>query len=178
MKCPPELDNDVVSLMLNTAAGYGETFTGREFRANAYTLHLDAFAQRICLRRSPVDEDVAIVIQRVVSGTPTTVSSADYYLKVGTRYSEVLLADGAAWPTDQDNVEDTITVAFTTKPFDNPEVYKLAMFKHIAFAYENRGDDPMPLGSNSQRSNAILGYEGALASGAIGLYQSIRIPRI
>lgn len=179
LKCPPALDNGFVSNLIKMTTQYGEAFTGREFRANNYTLWLDDFKSRITLRRSPVDTVTSV--NRLVNDVTTPVAASDYYLKKGSRYSEVLLKSSGtgAWPTDQDDIEHSISIIFVTAAYPNASVYQTAMLKHIAFAYENRGDTTVPIGSTSERAmGGMLGYEGALASGAIGLYQQIRIPRI
>ncbi len=179
LKCPSTLDDEYISNLIRMATQYGETFTGRDLRASTWTLWLDVFPLRIVLRRSPVASVTSV--NRMVSSVLTPVTSADYYLKKSIRYSEVLLdsTGSGAWPDDVDDNEDSVNVIFVTEAYPNASVYQTAMLKHIAFAYENRGDTPIPVTGNSDRaSGGMLGYEGALASGAIGLYQQIRIPRI
>ncbi len=176
LKNPPVQDNQQVSTMLAAVTQYAEGFTGREFRVNAWTYFFDYFETRLLLRRSPVASIVSV--NRFVSESETAVDSANYYLKKGVRWSEVLLKDGSAWPTDQDLDEHSVNVKFLTEPTPHAELWQLGMLKHLAFCYENRGDTTIPFDSNSQRTVALLGYEGALASGALAIYQQFRIPRI
>jgi uncharacterized phiE125 gp8 family phage protein len=172
-----DADNDVLTLMLGAATDYGEQYTGREFRANTYVLHMDAFAgSRICLRRSPVASVTSIT--HLVSGSPVTITASDYYLKKGPRFSEIVLTSTASWPTNTDDIEHAIEVTFVTEAYSRIDLCKLALQQHLAHVYENRGDDSVLLASNSRRSGGVLGSEGALASGAIGLYNQVRIPRV
>ena len=161
-------DDTLIQLFLDGATDYAQKYTGREFRVNRWSLFLDDFPARICLRRDPVDSIVTIT--RLVSGVATTVSAAVYYLKRSTQFTEVLLNDGQEWPADQDDIEHTIEVNFQTDVHRCVDQVRLGILRHVAFMYENRGDcDPTGIG---------VDHDAAVQSGATKLYDQIRISRV
>jgi len=164
------LDDDLLSTLIDIATDYAEKYTGRDVRANRWTLFLDEFPSRICLRRDRVNKIISIT--RLVSTVATAVTASTYYIKRATQVSEILLMDGEDWPTDQDIIEHSIEVLFQTEA--NPlhqEGILGGIFKHVAFMYENRGDCPPPLGIGSST-------DAAVSSGATMLYDYARIARV
>ena len=170
MRVSTTVDDSLIQLFLDGATDYAEKYTGREFRVNRWSLFLDDFPARICLRRDPVDSIVKIT--RLVSGVATTVAAAVYYIKRSTQFTEVLLNEDQEWPSDQDDIEHSIEVNFETKVHRCVDQVKLGILRHVAFMYENRGDcDPIEVGSG-------VSHDSAAQSGATKLYDQIRISRV
>ncbi len=161
-------DDVNVALMVRAALLHGESYTGRDFRANTWTLLKDDFEDRICLLRSPVASVTSV--ERLVNGTFVAVAPSTYYLKKATQFSEILLESGQAWPTDADDKEHRVRVVFVTQAVRELDVATLAMLKHIAFMNENKGDCDVNL--------PTVVAEAARASGADSLYDQIRIARV
>lgn len=164
------LDDDLISTFIGIATDYAEKYTARDVRANRWTLFLDEFPSRICLRRDRINKIISIT--RLVSTVATTVTVSTYYLKRATQRTEILLNEGQDWPTDQDAVEHSIEVLFQTEanPLYQDEILG-GIFKHVAFMYENRGDCPPPLGIGSST-------DAAVSSGSTKLYDHARIARV
>ncbi len=163
------LDDDLISSLIDTATDYAEKYTGRDVRANRWTLFLDQFPERICLRRDQVDKIISIT--RVLFGSPVTVLAAVYYIKRHTQFSEVLLNVDQDWPTDQDDIEHSIEVLFQTRASKTVNEIVTGIWRHVAFMYENRGDCPPPTGIGSSTDSAV-------SSGATKLYDQARIVRV
>ena len=148
--------------MIDSATEYGESYTGRAFRVQTWTLLIDSFANRIVLNRNPID--TITTVKYILSGTLTTIASTVYYLKKGVQCAEVLLREDQDWPTDLDEIEHGIEVIFTTVAYRNISQIKDALYRHIAYLYANRGDcDTKSAGK---------------ASGADAIYDQFRIARV
>lgn len=163
LKIATTADDVLISGLIETAVVFGENYTGREFRANTWTLKLDCFTTRIELRRDPVASITSIGYDDS-AGDAQTVSSADYYLKKDVQLSEILLVPDSEWPTDVSEAEQFITVTFVTEAYRSDENIRDAMLRHIAHLYENRGD--------------CSTEDAAKASGAAIIYDQFRIARI
>ncbi len=188
LRLDDESEDASVTILLDAALIYVEGWTGREMRANTWTLHLDSWPAnaRICLRRSPVDTVTSIKRLVYAEGTGldtlTTVTAADYYLKPGVDFTEVLLFDtptGSAktgeWPDDlsEQQLERRIEVLFVTQAHSSIDLLKGGVLHLMGALWENRGD--CLIGS------AVSGWVLAdlfRQCGAAGLLQSVRIPRI
>lgn len=170
LKIPPavEADDDLLTLYLTSAADFAEKYTRRELRVNTWTLFTDAFLDRICLRRDPIDS-ITSVTYLDDADTPAQQVVADtvYYLKKGVQASEVLLLPDQSWPTDVNLREHAIEIEFDTEPHRCLDQAKLGILRHVAFMYENRGDcDPENAADSAKRS------------GASALYDQFRVSRV
>lgn len=173
LKIPVSLtaDDTLITALLEAATVYGEKYTGRSFRPQTFELLLDEFSDRICLRRSPVN--AIITVKHLVADTPVTVASSVYYLKTLQQWSEILLKDGETWPDDTDELEQAITIEFTTMKYTKAaELIDTAIKLHVAAMYFNRGDCVECGGEDVDANNA------ALKSGAHALYNQFRISRV
>lgn len=156
-------DDELIKLMVRESVQNAERYTGQSLRPQVWKLTIDEFADRICLRRSPVA--AITTIQYLVSGSLVTIDDSVYYLKMGgPAFSEVLLSDGETWPTDIDEIEHGIEITFTTVAVQNLDQMKAALLKAIAYHYENRGD--------------CDAEDAAKKSGATAQYDQIRIERV
>ena len=157
-------DDDLIQLLLDVATDAAEMYTGRELRANTWSLKIDEFDDRICLRKERVDAITSVT--RKVADVDTAVASTVYELEHNPIDTELITTPDESWPTDQDDGEHRIEIIFTTKATRYVAQAKLGILRHVAFLYENRGDvDP------SQKSNAIM------ESGAGRIYDQFRIER-
>jgi uncharacterized phiE125 gp8 family phage protein len=165
LKVTSSSDDALIQILIDAATEYGQKYTGREFTANTWKLKRDCFTNPIVVARNTVDTITSV--QHLVSDILTTVTATDYYLKDGTIESEILLSDGISWPTNTDNREQAIEIIFVTKATPCINIAIEAIYTHVMYLYQNRGDCPDDTMSNS----------GAL-SGANALYNIIRIPRV
>lgn len=151
-------DNFLALLLEASTADVEKALGRREIRARTWTLLQDDFEDRICLRRDPVASITSV--ERLVSGTFTTVASSVYYLKQSPHFSEILVADGQEWPSDADTIEHRVRVVFVTAPHRCTDIAKAAIKRHVTFMHQNRGDcDP----ANSRDALEASGAEGLLS---------------
>lgn len=159
-----DADDTLINDLIRTTVRFGELQTGREFRANAFTLTLDAFEDRICIRRSPVISITSV--KYLLATVLTTVATSVYYLKKSHGWSEILLPEDQLWPVDGDVREAGIEIEFIAGPTQFIDQAKAAVLRHIAALYECRGDG---------EANA---KDVAVESGAALLYNQIGIPKV
>ena len=139
MKVTSDADDDLIAMMLNAATVWGENYTGREFRVNTWALLLDAFADRICLRRDPVASITSV--EYLLSGTFTAIADTTYYLKKNVQNSEVLLSEDQSWPDDLDDIEQGIKIIFKTESYRFcSDAIMNGIQRHVAWWYANLGD--------------------------------------
>lgn len=168
LKLPLEVDadDDFLTLAIEAASDFAEGYVRRELRANEWELYLDAFEDRIGIRRHPIAtiDEVAYM----ASGSFTVVSSSVYYLKPATQAYEILLNDDEEWP-DEDLIDDrehVVKITFTTEAHPKLPQIKLGILRHVAWLYENRGDCD------------VKSADAAELSGATHLYDQIRVSRV
>lgn len=138
LKITSTSDDTLIQLLIDSATEYGERYTGRAFRTQTWKLLIDAFANRIVLRRDPIDAITSV--EYIVGGVLTTIATSVYYLKKGVQCAEVLLQEDQSWPTDLDDVEHGIEIIFTVAAYHDLNSIKDALYRHIAHLYMNRGD--------------------------------------
>ena len=131
-------DNKVLQDLIGTVTQWGERYTGRDFRAKTWKLVLDEFCDRILLRKSLVATVTSA--KYMVDSSLVTIDSSVNYLKIGSQFSEILLAADQAWPTDMDEIEAGIEIIFVTGIPRYIEEYRAGMLNHLAYLYQNRGD--------------------------------------
>jgi hypothetical protein len=106
--------------------------------------------------------DAITSVTRLVSDSATAVASSVYYLKRSTQFSEILLGADQSWPTDQDDVEHSIQIIFTTVAADCVDIAKAAIKRHVTYMYENRGDcDP---------ATTLSSWKASGAAALLGIY--------
>ena len=156
----------VIARMIATATVWGEKYTRRDFRDNVWELTLDEFTDRICVRRDPVVSITSITY--LVNDVETTVDASLYYLKKNVQTSEILLEDGASFPTDGDGAtiskEGSIKITFVTEPYSCEGALAQAVNEHVANMWSERGDCPVG--------------DAAKNSGATAIYDQFRVTRI
>ncbi len=178
LKLTTEADDELLVLLLKSASEFAEKYTRRDLRPNTWTLLIDAFADRIVLRRDPVASITTVKYLDDTSPTPVqqTVANTVYYLKKGVQVSEILLQPDEEYPdgsTDALTVnerEHSIEIVFVTEAHRCLDQARLGIMRHSAFLYENRGDcDPHLAGSVG---------DAAELSGASKLYDQLRVSRV
>ena len=162
MKITYSNDDSLISGLIDNCVRAGESYTGRDFSVKSWKLLLDEFSSRMHLSRVKVASITSV--KHLVSNVLTAVSSADYYLKNNVSNSDVLLIDGASWPTNTDVREHSVEVEFTTSVSIPQDVMEAGIQKHVSFMYFNRGDFDV--------------NESGVKSGAFNDYAFYRIPRI
>lgn len=177
LKIDIKSDDDVITLLIQAATQFAETYTGRDLRTRTWTATLDRFKEthsdRIELRRNQIGV-INFVKYFNDETTPvlTTVDAADYYLKKEQWWSYVVLKAFSSWPADVDGEqeEQRITVEFITILPVNFEEIKVALLRILAAMYEDRGD----CGGCSTSAQAAM-----MASMIAGPFLTqFRIPRI
>jgi uncharacterized phiE125 gp8 family phage protein len=153
--------------LLDACTAWGQSYTGREFSDNDYILHIDCFEDRISLRKNPIDS--ITTVKYSVAFSLVTIASTVYYLKNGVQLSEILLKPDQIWPTDGDEIEQGIQIAFKTKAVDDLklDMAKTAIKRHTAYMFENRGD-----------CGDCGSCAGKDAAGVTSIYDYMRIPRV
>lgn len=177
LKLESDADDALLTLLLKSATEFAEKYTRRDLRVNTWTLLIDAFADRIVLRRDPVDSITSVkYLDDQSTPVQQTVAAAVYYLKKGVQTSEILLAPDQEYPdgsTDELTVnekEHSIEIVFATVAHRCVDQARLGIMRHAAFLYENRGDcDPSVAGSVG---------DAAELSGASKLYDQLRVSRV
>lgn len=171
MKVTASADDDLITSMLSSATTWGENYTGREFRANTWTLFTDEFADRMGLMRAPVASITSV--KYLVSDVLTAIADTVYYLKKNLQFAEVLLKEDQAWPTDTDAREHAIEIEFVTETYRDVDAIKTAIMRHVAYWYSNRGDCAASSGS----AGCSCG-DAAKGSGVTAIYDQFRIDRV
>jgi uncharacterized phiE125 gp8 family phage protein len=170
MKVTAAADDDLITSMLAAATTWGENYTGREFRANTWTLLTDDFSDRMCLYRAPVA--TITTIKYLVSDVLTTIANTVYYLKKNLQFAEILLKEDQLWPTDIDAREQAIEIEFVTESYRDTDAIATAIMRHVAYWYKNRGD----CGSSSSAGCSC--GDAAKGSGVTAIYDQFRIDRV
>ena len=163
LKIEDTASDDLLSQFTEAATDFAEQYTRRDLRANTWTLLLDTFPSRICLRRDPVASITSITYLDDDDASQTVASSA-YTLKKGQQTSEIILLPDEEWPTLVTDREQHITVTFLTAAHWKLDQAKFGIKKMVAYLYENRGD------CDAQKA--------AQESGATQLWDLLRIARI
>lgn len=163
LKVTTATDDTLIQAMIDAATGWGEKYTGRDFRAITWELLLDKFTDRIELWRDPVAS--ITTVKHLVSSALTTVDASVYYLKKLTQKSEILLNEDKAWPTNTDDREQAIEIRFVSEGYFCQDSIIQAIKRHVAFWYRNRGDC-------SDCKSAASG------SGVTSTYDQFRISRV
>lgn len=163
MKVTTTADDGLITSMLSAATTWGENYTGREFRANTWTLLTDVFADRVCLDRAPVA--TITTVKYLVDTVLTTIANTVYYLKKNLQFAEILLQEDQSWPTDLDDREHGIEIEFVTESYRDIDAIATAIKRHVSYWYSNRGDC----------SDCKTAAEG---SGVAMIYDQFRIDRV
>lgn len=170
LKVPNSADDNILLGLIASATAYGEKYTGREFKANTWTLFVDQFSTRILIDRSPVDAITSV--QNLVSDALVTIPDSVYYLKTNQVCSELLLKVDQQWPDDTDEIEHGIQIKFVTKAYNKAiDEIKSAIKRHVAYMYYSRGDCP-------ESGFGLADNDSASLSGAKGIYNGFKILRI
>ena len=163
LKIDTDADDDLLHQLAETVTEYAEQYTGRELRANTWTLQLDTFPTRICLRRDPIASITSITYLDDADASQT-VTNTVYTLKKGVQRSEIILLPDQEWPSLVTDQEQHITVTFLTEADWRLEQALVGSKQMAAYLYENRGDCSVE--------------SAAKASGATLLWDLLRIAKV
>ncbi len=170
LKVPNSADDNILLNLISSVTAWGEKYTGREFKANEWTLFVDQFSTRILIDRSPVDTITSV--ENLVNDALVTIPTSVYYLKTNQVCSELLLKVDQEWPTDTDEIEHGIQIKFITKAYNKAiDEIRNAIKRHVAYMYYSRGDCP-------ETGFGLADNNSAELSGAKAIYDSFKILRI
>lgn len=141
-------DDVIIGAMIDYVTMAAERYTGRDLRVNTWLAYADDFESSWCIARNVVDSIDQMSYK--VDGSYVTITPATYELKVRTIWSELSTAYDKSWPSNIDTAADAVRIKFTTRPDPKLTEVMVCMYKHLAYAYENRGDDDFS--SNGMRN--------------------------
>jgi hypothetical protein len=179
--------DDEITALIESATLTGERITKRDFINKTYKTFRDNFSDypsaygnysalipatqrpstlgEIELKRSKLQSVTSV--KYLKSDVLTTVATSVYYATEEIDFSSLALVDGQAWPTDVDNRKQAVEIIFVAgygdADTDVPSDIRLAIKKHVASAFVNRGD---------------CDDERFLPSGALATYMNNRIEDI
>lgn len=139
LKVDTTADDSLINNIITQVTLFAEAHTRRELRPNTWNAFSDVF--RIDIKRNPVLSVSSVSYYRLQDGALTTVAASTYQLKREVLSTQIVLAYNALWPTDIANVVEPIIVTFVTRANQLTNIVKQDMLRHIAWEYENRGDD-------------------------------------
>lgn len=97
--------------LISSVTNFAEKYTKRDFITKKYLTYIDCFFEPITLRRNRVSEIVSI--QYLKETVLTAVDSSIYYLTDEQNdFADILLYDGACFPSDLDNRKQAIQIQF------------------------------------------------------------------
>lgn len=158
-KIATSADDAVIADIIAAVVSYAESMTGRELRNNVWISYFDSFEE--CLKLDKLNVEQINSIKFLSDGAEVTVDNSIYYVNRDQLYSTVELYSGESWPSAVDDVYDAVQIEFTTSADMRLPELRLQMFKHIAHAYENRGDEPV---------DPSYGFDG------VDYYRALTIP--
>jgi uncharacterized phiE125 gp8 family phage protein len=165
LKVNTSSDDALIESLINACTSWSEKYSGRDFSPKTWELLIDCFADRIELKRSPIDSITSV--EHIVDGSFVLAGTVDvdFYLKKKIYASEILLFESKSWPTTTDDREQAIKVTFNTGQIDCLEQIEAAIKRCVAHLYRNRGD-------------CCEIEDAAKASGTTTILDSISIPRL
>ena len=164
LKVDTDADDDLLSQLAEVVTDFAEQYTRRDLRANTWTLQLDTFPTRICLRRDPV-ASITSITYLDDADAPQTVTASVYTLKKGVQRSEIILLPDQEWPSLVTDQEQHITVTFVTEATTALEQAVVGIKEMVAYLYENRGD-------------CRVDASAAKASGATLLWDMLKVAKV
>jgi hypothetical protein len=136
MKIDTDDDDTVISAIASSVFNYAEQITGRNVRANVWLAFPEEFSDGLILNRMNIE---TVEVSYVLDGANNILDPQTYWLKKGVLNSCLMLVDGYSWPSV--DREDSIMIRFeVSTDYMLPQMI-IAMLRHIALAYENRGDE-------------------------------------
>lgn len=143
-------DDALLSIYLDTATNYAESFTRRDYLVRTYETLRDYWdysnkygfdrqdTENFLITKSPVNSIVSI--EYLVDGVFTTLDSSIYYFLKSNDFSRILLVDGKTYPTDKDDRMQSIKIKFTAGTETPPNSIINAIMNIVGALYADRGD--------------------------------------
>lgn len=151
----------LISILINAAVSYFETFTKRDLINKTYKCYLDNFPRYngnnavlsdgftydykntgILLKKSKLQSITSI--KYLLNTILTTWDSSNYYISNENTYASIYLENTINYPTDVDArkqaVEITFVAGYGAAASNVPDEIRLALMAHVAYMLENRGD--------------------------------------
>lgn len=133
-------DDAVIQQLIDGIVIHAERFTGYQIREGDWSAYSDCFELEMELRKTNIETINSIEYVNSL-GVVTTVDQNSYYLDSTNLYSTIKLKNGYSWPNDVMEIKDAVRIKFTTSINERYPEILVHMLRHLAFAYENRGDD-------------------------------------
>lgn len=134
--------DSILNLIIDVVTEVAEKITHRDFITRTYVTYRNKFNNNIFLLRSPLQSVESITY--IKNGITETVSNSVYSYSLESDFSSVFLKEDESWPNEYDLLPYPIQITFKTgygdNPSDIPATLRLAMLKHAADVYTNRGD--------------------------------------
>jgi len=171
LRLPASVNEDDALLisLIDAATSSAEDYTRRSFVTQTWKLFLDDWPKSVRdewwngVREGPIGgvhtgelrlplgplQSVTHVKTYDDSDVATTFSAASYY--VDTAKERIVLRQGQAWPT-WERVANGIEIQYVTgfgEMGTVPSSIRRALREHVAYMYEHRGDDAMPMVSRA-----------------------------
>jgi uncharacterized phiE125 gp8 family phage protein len=142
LKIDYDTDDDLLTLYIEAATDLFQSYTNRILINTTFKTYFDCFRQSFELARSKLQSLVAF--QYLVNGVFTDVDSSIYYVTNEVLYSRVYIPDPENFPTDKDDLYQSISIEFVAGYGDDstdvPADIQSALLQVVADLYENRGD--------------------------------------
>ena len=143
-------DDALLSIYLDTATNYAESFTRRDYLVRTYETFRDYWdysnhygydrcdTENFLITKAPVNSITSI--EYLVSDVFTTLDSSVYYFIKSTDFSRILLNDGKTYPSDKDGKMQSIKITFTAGTATAPNSIINAIMNITGALYADRGD--------------------------------------
>lgn len=175
----PNAQTDYLTLLIEHAARVAEDFCNVSFIYQGWRTYRNNFNQiSIELRKGYfVSLDA---FKYLVNNSYIDVNSDLYYVSKEAGYSQIRLNSGQEFPNDIDLKNNSVLIDFTSGIAPDastiPSDLKLALLNHIAFAYENRGNNDIA-GMASSGTGDMAGLN-AIPNISMDVYAKYRITDI
>jgi len=152
--------DNVLNLLIKSATDFAEMFTKRDFINRTWETFRNCFEPQFQLRRSPLD--TVNSVEYLLNGSFVPVSASIFSNTLETDYSFVFRLRDQDWPTDKDDLPQSIKIEFVSgfgaADTQVPGKLRAALLQHITSLYENRGDCPCD-SVNSVPGSALAVYK-------------------
>lgn len=141
-----ETIENYLNFLIDAAIDSAEKFTGRSFINQKWKTFRDFPLEFIELRRG-TNGVVNSFKYTNTDGVLVAVPDDVYYVKVQDPYSQIILKDTAAFPSDvigqQNCIEIEFTAGYGVTKDTVPAMLRLLLCQHVTWLYENKGNCPV-----------------------------------
>ena len=177
LRIEDDADDVLIQELIDAVTLCGEAMSQRVFITTKFRTFRNGFGETrnvtsggkrpIVLRKSPFIASTLFTF-KIDGGSTTMVLDTDYFEEIVEDYSK-LRPETEFWPTSNKERVQALTIEFNAgygAEGDVPADLQNALFQHVAYLYENRGDE------------ILTASQTAIASGAKFIYDKYRIPNL